>query len=412
MIIIQDSIASLIERAKNISRTYKLIIFAVLAVIMMTACMIFGGVRFSYDVLISGEKIAQISNMKVYEAAKEIAQSSIVCDTDKAELLQIPQFKLVLSVNGGRDTAEQLSTTLLEKSEEVTFGYAVCVDGEEKLYVLDKDATQTLVANRLNSFNIDSAECESRFTKSVTFDAVYADKEVFSGDEQIGEFVNGLEVVTTAKKVTKYTVPYSTVTTRTSTKAAGYMSVSTKGVNGVKQKSEITTYVNGVVTENTVVSDEVVSKPVNEVVVIGTGNSSYSSVIQNASSSGFIYPLEYKYIVTSPYGDTEGRSKPHKGIDLSNGRVGGAIYAAKSGNVTYAGFRNGYGYVIEINHGNGVITRYAHCNKLFITTGSYVSQGQVIAQVGNTGQSTGPHLHFEIEINGSCMDPETFLSFR
>ena len=91
--------------------------------------------------------------------------------------------------------------------------------------------------------------------------------------------------------------------------------------------------------------------------------------------------------------------------------AGTAIYAAAAGTVTTAsyGWGGGYGNYIIINHGKGVQTLYGHCSSLNVSQGQYVSQGQLIARVGSTGQSTGNHLHFEVRVNGIAQDPQNYV---
>jgi len=101
-------------------------------------------------------------------------------------------------------------------------------------------------------------------------------------------------------------------------------------------------------------------------------------------------------------------SEYHKGIDLA-APIGTNIYAAKSGTVAIAGYQSGTGNWIMIVHGNGIVTIYMHCSALYVSAGQYVSGGQVIAAVGNTGYSTGPHLHFQIELNSTPVDPYPFI---
>lgn len=99
----------------------------------------------------------------------------------------------------------------------------------------------------------------------------------------------------------------------------------------------------------------------------------------------------------------------HKGLDIANS-IGTPIMAAASGTVTYAQYNNGgYGNLVIISHGNGVQTYYGHCSKLFVTAGQTVSQGEVISAMGSTGQSTGPHLHFEIRLNGTAQNPQNYI---
>lgn len=99
----------------------------------------------------------------------------------------------------------------------------------------------------------------------------------------------------------------------------------------------------------------------------------------------------------------------HTGIDLG-GAVGTAIYAYRSGTVTFAGWGTGYGLHVKIDHGDGMSTYYAHCSELLVSAGQQVSEGQMIAKIGLTGYTTGPHLHFEIRFNGVPTNPYPYIA--
>jgi murein DD-endopeptidase MepM/ murein hydrolase activator NlpD len=106
---------------------------------------------------------------------------------------------------------------------------------------------------------------------------------------------------------------------------------------------------------------------------------------------------------------SRGVSRYHKGADIANS-IGTPIYAADAGYVMLAGRDTaGYGLQIVINHGNGFITRYAHLSKILVKAGQSVKRGEKIALMGNTGRSTGPHLHFEIIRNGAIVNPAAYL---
>ncbi len=110
-----------------------------------------------------------------------------------------------------------------------------------------------------------------------------------------------------------------------------------------------------------------------------------------------------KGVLTSTFGEQRSGYN-HKGIDLA-ANTGTPIGAALDGTVSFSGVASGYGNVVMINHGDNIETVYAHCSKLKVSTGDTISKGQVIAEVGSTGDSTGPHLHFEIRVNGSPVNP-------
>ena len=114
-------------------------------------------------------------------------------------------------------------------------------------------------------------------------------------------------------------------------------------------------------------------------------------------------------IITSRFGSRESiRSSPHRGMDIA-ASYGAPIKAAAGGTVTLSGWNGSYGYCIKISHGNGTETVYGHCSKLIAKVGQKVSQGQVIAKVGSTGNSTGNHLHFEVRKNGVLYNPQNYV---
>ena len=110
--------------------------------------------------------------------------------------------------------------------------------------------------------------------------------------------------------------------------------------------------------------------------------------------------------ITSRFGS---RSRGiHTGLDIANSR-GTPIKAAASGVVTYSGYKGSYGYLIVIAHANNVQTYYAHCSRLYVNAGDTVNQGDIIGAVGNTGNSTGPHLHLEVRVNGVAKNPQNYV---
>ncbi len=128
-----------------------------------------------------------------------------------------------------------------------------------------------------------------------------------------------------------------------------------------------------------------------------------------ATMTSFIWPT--KGVFTSGYGWRWGRM--HKGIDVAN-NVGTAVVAAQDGQVSFAGWDDGgYGYLVKITHADGTITVYGHNSRILVSVGQLVQQGQPISQMGSTGRSTGPHLHFEIRPAGQgAMNPLNFLPAR
>ncbi len=120
-------------------------------------------------------------------------------------------------------------------------------------------------------------------------------------------------------------------------------------------------------------------------------------------------------IITSGYGyrtdPFTGKRTFHKGLDFS-GKLGTEILAAADGIVTFVGQRSGYGNTVEIAHGNGYVTRYAHNRKILVHRGDFVRQGQTISLMGHSGRATGTHLHFEVIRDDKTLDPRRFVASR
>ncbi|NBH84353.1 M23 family metallopeptidase [bacterium C-53] len=172
-------------------------------------------------------------------------------------------------------------------------------------------------------------------------------------------------------------------------------------VAGYRKVVADVTYRNDRETERTILQQEIVANAVPRVVERGT-----------KEPPTYIRPISGGRL-SSPFGrrsaPKRGASTYHKGIDLAT-PVGTAVAASSGGTVTRAGWGSGYGYVVYIDHEDGKQTRYGHLSKVLVKTGQTVKQGDKIALSGNTGRSTGPHLHFEILVNGSAVNPFEYFN--
>ena len=181
----------------------------------------------------------------------------------------------------------------------------------------------------------------------------------------------------------------------------GDYKVTSKGEYGKADVMAKATYVNGEETERTILSSVTLKEPVTEYRLRGT------KVRPTWMPTGsFRWPTSGR--ISSYFG---GRKSPggigstnHKGIDIAVPR-GTPIYAADGGTVTYSGWMSGYGYLVQIDHGNGYVTRYGHNSSLTVSVGQHVYKGQQVARAGSTGNSTGNHCHFEVRYNGVAKTP-------
>lgn len=195
-------------------------------------------------------------------------------------------------------------------------------------------------------------------------------------------------------------IPYETEYKDSKSLYKGESRTKKKGANGERDVTARITRENGVQVAATVLSSEILSEPTKEVVIRGT-----KELPPTQGTGNFIYPVS-GYRLTSKFGPRWGRM--HYGIDLAC-PVGTRIGAADGGTVIYSGYSGSYGYVVKIDHGGGKVTIYAHCSKLYVKKGDKVYQGQHIANVGNTGRSTGPHVHFQVNVNGKPRNPFNYL---
>ncbi len=204
------------------------------------------------------------------------------------------------------------------------------------------------------------------------------------------------------------TVAYQTERKSVSSLPMGQVNTVVEGVDGRNLITANVVYIDGVQTSVELVSTEVLEEPVNEVIEVGTalGSGGISYEGPALGSGSMVWP-------TGP--GTGGVSRgfsgvyAHNGIDIW-GAVGTPIYAADSGVVVSAVYGTyGYGIQLVIDHGNGYMTRYAHNSALNVQLGDTVTQGQQIAGMGSTGNSTGSHLHFEVILNGTTVDPAPYI---
>lgn len=178
--------------------------------------------------------------------------------------------------------------------------------------------------------------------------------------------------------------------------------------DGIKGKQEVTystKLLNGLIVEQNVITKKVLEEPVTKIILRGTRRVSRDRV-----KGQYPWPVQGK--ITSLFGNRKSpfsnKQDFHRGIDIA-APTGTSIKAIAAGTVTYAGWRGNYGNHVEIDHGQGFVTRYSHASKVNVKVGQKVSQEQVIALVGSTGRSTGPHVDLETIVNGQPRNPLEYI---
>ena len=185
----------------------------------------------------------------------------------------------------------------------------------------------------------------------------------------------------------------------------GDTKVLTQGAEGEARVEADVVYVNGVEQERTIISSTTVREPTTTVMAVGTKEKP-----KTASKGYFIWPTS-SHRINSYFGGRNlwGSYDYHSGLDI-HAVYGEQIKAADGGTVTFAGWRGSYGNLVIITHDNGIQTYYAHNSSFLVSAGEKVYQGQPIALAGSTGNSSGPHCHFEVRVGGSAVNPLNYLS--
>lgn len=243
------------------------------------------------------------------------------------------------------------------------------------------------------------------------------DDDIYEGQKLlVSNQVNYLRVKVSKTEKRTVTVPYDTIEVQNSSLYTGTARTITEGVDGEQVVTELIVYVDGVKTSVKEISRVTTKEKVDKKVEVGTksrygyGYSTSSDIGSTTRYGRFIWPCVGASVISSPYG---WRSRGfHSGVDLCRpgGTYGAAVVAADSGTVISAGWNGGYGNCVIVDHGGGISTLYAHNSEIKVSVGQYVSAGQILAAAGSTGNSTGPHCHFEVRINGSAVNPMPYIN--
>jgi len=249
------------------------------------------------------------------------------------------------------------------------------------------------------------------------YNPAYKDSDILHiGDRLVVKQSSSLLQVKTYREATYVeSVPFETKVYFDNNHYADEQRIAVKGVNGSREVTAVIEYTDGVETARTELRSTVLKEPVTQRLQIGSMKGSRPQG-NGIATGNFTWPLPHFHTITSYFGPRWGTV--HQGLDISGYNVYGASIVAADGGTVVAvnktsswgtGMFAGYGYAVLIDHGNGLRTLYAHCSRILVNAGDKVSRGQTIARVGNTGMSTGPHLHFEVRRNNSRVNPLPYL---
>lgn len=361
-------------------------------------CACCGAVFFKYFAF--GIAVYHNGNLIANAASAEEYKKAITVFSQRQEAA--PQFTtaptIIMKSAQESSPSISLSDKLLLTLPNYKMAYSLYVNSNVIFSAETEEKAQKILDDYISSFSMDG---DIKSTTDYEIKPRASNEKEIDTDEQCAQKLmqsSAVSVVSVVDTSFEEPVPYETVTQADSSLYIGESITQVNGEAGSKHISKESTYVNGLLQTEKVFSENIVLMPVTEVIRTGTKQ-------KNISESGVSYPL--KGIISSPFGPRWGRN--HDGIDIAV-PVGTDVHAAECGTVSYVSEdAGGYGKLVRIDHGYGMQTAYAHLDKIEVEVGQNVRAGDCIAKSGNTGRSTGPHLHFEIIKDGKQIDPQPYM---
>lgn len=299
----------------------------------------------------------------------------------------------------------------LADGEVITPPWYVTVDGQSVALVDSKEDAKEVVKQVTDQYRNEKtvhAQIEEKTAlREMTLKNGAKKPEILTVEEAAEAITSGREMTVRTTEVVKEKEPitFKRVVEKTDELFEGQSIIKRKGKEGLKEVTRKVTRENGRMVEETVLEEKLLKKARAEVTLAGTAEAPVPIAVSESSrqkGNGSLAAPLTSIKVTSGFGPRWGRT--HLGVDLGM-PAGEPVLASDSGTVIFSGYSGSYGNLVKLDHGNGMVTYYAHCSSLLVSQGQSVEKGQTIAQVGSTGNSTGPHLHFEVRINGQNVDP-------
>ena len=341
------------------AKKFAKIFLVVAASFLLIALFIYLRYKPLYKVTLNGRVIGYVENKEMLEAKINEFETQLDDNVVSIKIAEMPEFELEL-VSGIKEseTKESEIIAMIEEQADITVRtYAIKLDGNEKACVNSKEEAESIIN-----------EIKAGVTEGVELDLTIEEQEK-----------NKKDVILATTEIAKADINKD-------------VEIKVQEYEKKKAEEEAARVAAAQAAARAAMSSR-------------TTNSSRGASIP-ATGATFMRPITGGTI-TSVYGRRS--SGFHTGLDLA-AATGTPIYASASGKVILAGSQgNGYGKYVIIDHGNGYQTYYAHCSAIYVTVGQYVNQGENIAAVGSTGNSTGPHVHFEIRYNGNTLNPQSYI---
>jgi murein DD-endopeptidase MepM/ murein hydrolase activator NlpD len=340
-----------------------------------------------WSIIVGNESTVFLPSRSEAEAVLESIKKSYLPDDDSVSVLSV-EFVQPYDI-----VQEEISITSLGSSEQAL---RTLTEGREPLreYRVQSGDSFWSIANK----------------HQLTVEGLKEINGITSNNLQVGQVLKLnspqplLSVKITSSAVNQEDIPYDTVYRLNENAWEGQSKVLTAGAIGTKEIQYEIAQINGVLVEKKVLSETIIAEPVSRVVENGAKTIVVSRAA-DVSGSGFAWPIRGR--INSPFGPRGGGF--HSGIDIQ-ASIGDPVYSAAGGRVTAASYSSGYGNAVTIDHGDGLSTLYAHLSQMNVSVGQEVGVQELVGLAGNTGRTTGPHLHFEVRIDGSAVNPINYLN--
>lgn len=341
----------------------------------------------AYELNVDGVKMGIFNTKEEAESLIEDVKEHFTASYNKESLID------VTTVENIEIKQVKATNSEIQKKEDL-IDYIIKGTNEEKTYIVEKGDNYWNIAEYFN-MTLD--------------DLISANPQSDPENIQIGDELNlivpkpFINVQVKRTVIQEEKMPYETEYAYVSYMYNDETVVSKAGKYGVSEIEAIVTEQNGIQLAKEIVKETVITAPVTQLVTTGTQDPP-----PKKGTGYFINPLPGS-MISSRFGSRSGGF--HLGQDMAKAS-GSTIKAADGGTVTFAGWSGSYGYMVDIDHGGGYTTRYAHCSDLYVSAGEKVYQGKAIAAVGSTGVSSGPHLHFEVRKYGSVVNPASYIGVQ
>lgn len=366
-----------------------------------------------YAVSCDGEIVGTVSSRTELDAAIEEADAvaAVILGEDHPVIDTVAVTATLSSTSGN---ADELTGAILDNLEGIVHVPVLTVDGVPVAAMDSEESINAVLDGLLARFTRENT-ISARFIQKIGIETTYVGPDMLRTGAELAEMLDPenqdspcrLTVVTEETAESLVTVPYDTQIIYDENAYSDERTIISEGQNGRRLDVTVTVCENGLAVTSCLSRSVTVRAPVDEVVSVGALPGSRTD-----SKGTYIWPTTGK--ISSGFGSRAIKvgSSNHKGIDIAND-VGTDVWAADGGVVIAAktGDNGGYGNMIKIRHDNGCVTLYAHLSSILVSEGDRVAQGDLIAEMGRSGNVTGPHLHFEIRPNGStAVNPTKYLS--